>query len=259
MAILNWNRPFSHRVLLALLWLCLAGALPAFDAPPSSLSPKFIAIAEEQLATARKARAAEPDNVERIWELGRAIFFRAEFTSGKERTALAEEGIAVCERGLSLAPDSAECHYYLAMNQGQLAREKLFGALGLVHRMREHLRAAAAAKPRLDHGGPDRCLALLHRDAPGWPISVGNRKEARRHLTKAYLLAPEYPENALVLLESWLKWGDTESLKEKLKAGEVALAKARRELTGNEWEPYHADWAERWTEVKEQASRELAE
>lgn len=239
-------------VLVTLLWLTSAAA---YDAPPSSLSPKFVAVADKQLAEARKALAANTNDVARIWQLGRAIFFRAEFAAGKERGRLAEEGIAVCERGLALQPTSPECHYYLAMNQGQLAREKLFSALGLVRRMRDHLRTAAAVKPKLDHAGPDRCLALLHRDAPGWPISVGDRKEARRHVLRAYTLAPDYPENVLVLLESHLKWREANALKEQLKSGATALEKARKTLTGPEWEPYHEDWAGRWSIVEQRAAK----
>lgn len=257
MATLNWQSIRRHGVAMAFLWLAMAAR--AYDALPASLPQKYVAQADRQLAAARKAYKADTNKVENVWRLGRALFFRAEFAVGEEREQLAEKGIAVCEQGLVLAPDSPEMHYYLAMNQGQLARERLFGALGLVRRMRDHLRTAAVAKPLLDRGGPDRCLALLHRDAPGWPISVGDKKEARRHLNKAYLLAPDYPENVLVLIESLIKWGYTDSLEEKLRSGEVALEKARKELTGTEWEVFHDDWADRWSAVKQRAEQQLAE
>ena len=259
MAIPNWQSKHGHGLLALLLCVWITIDAPAVDAPPASLAPKYVALADRRLATAREAAAAAPEDAELAWRLGRALFFRGEFAVGDDRERLAEEGIAVCERGLAKVPESAELHYYLALNQGQLAREKLFGALGLVRQMRDHLLAAAKAKASLDHAGPDRCLALLFRDAPGWPISVGNNKEARRHLNKCYLLAPEYPENLLVLLESWIEWGETEALKEKLKAGASVLEKARKQLTGEEWEPYHADWAGRWNAFKKRAAKSLAD
>lgn len=250
MAIFNWHR--AVLIAAVVLWRSLDAT--AYDVPKAGFAPEFIGHADRQVAAARKALAADTNRVEAIWRLGRALFFRAEFATGQPREELAEEGIALCERGLALAPDSPELNYYLALNQGQLAREKLFGALGLVRRMREHLLRAAAAKPGLDYAGPDRCLALLHRDAPGWPVSVGNRKEAARHLAKAYSHDPAYPENVLVLLESWQKWGEGAGLGEKIRAGEAALKKAREEFTGDEWEPHHDNWRRRWSRIIKRAA-----
>jgi hypothetical protein len=256
MAITNWHQTLRLAA-LALCWGSLAAA--AYDAPQASLAARYIRLADRQLAEARKTYAKDTNRVSHIWQLGRALFFRAEFASGESRERLAVEGIDLCERGLARHPGTAELHYYLALNQGQLAREKLFGALGLVRRMREHLLEAAASKPLLDRAGPDRCLALLHRDAPGWPISVGNRKTAVHHLAKACQLAPTFPENLIVQLESWLKWGQTDHLPTAIQATRAALGKARKELTGEEWEPYHDDWNARWSDILDRAAKHLRE
>ena len=249
MATSNWHGTLARWLPGGILCLLLSLS-PASEHQKTALSPKFVAIAEKGLMEARRALATTPEDVERIWQLGRALYFRAEFTIGKERGELAEEGIAVCESGLARAPDSAECHYYLAMNQGQLAREKLWGALGLVRAMRDHLRLAALAKPKLDHAGPDRCLGLLFRDAPGWPVSVGDGKAAVVHLDRAYSLASDYPENLLVLLESRLKRGDRKAAKILMSQGGAVLEKAKLILEGPHWEPYHHDWAARWKDIR---------
>ena len=90
------------------------------------------------------------------------------------------------------------------MNQGQLARTKLLGAIHLVDEMEVSFKTALALDPTYDFAGPDRCLGLLYRDAPGWPTSIGSRMKARRHLQAAADLRPNHLENRLALLESAL-------------------------------------------------------
>ena len=51
--------------------------------------------------------------------------------------------------------------------------------------------------PNYDLAGADRALGLLYYEAPGWPLSVGNKNKARQHLQRAVKLAPTYPENQL--------------------------------------------------------------
>ncbi len=267
-AITNWaggtgpTDPLRRLIRGFFILLVLASASPgtgpAAEAPSSSLSPKFAGLAEEQLRQARKNYEADPKNVARAWQLGKAYFFAGEFaTDQAARARLAEQGIAVCHRALAAKPDSAETGYYHALNQGQLARTKLFGALSLVRHIEGGLRKAARSKPKLDFAGPDRCLGLLYRDAPGWPISVGSHKKAKSHLLKTIALVPEYPENILVLLETWIKWKDYRQLKADLPAGAAVLEQARKNLTGREWEPYWDDWNRRWGAIRKRAAKML--
>ena len=60
------------------------------------------------------------------------------------------------------------------MNLGQLARTEYLGALTLVKQMEQEFKAAGGLDPQFDHAGPKRNLGLLYRDAPGWPVSIGN-------------------------------------------------------------------------------------
>lgn len=128
----------------------------------------------------------------------------------------------------------------------------------MVRQMEDQLIKAAAKQAKLDHGGPDRCLGLLYRDAPGWPISVGDRKKARTRLLKAFAAVPDYPENILVLLETWLKFKDARQLKADLPKGESILRKARKKLTGKEWEALWYDWERRWKDIQARAKRLLS-
>ena len=127
-------------------------------------------------------------------------------TASSERARVAQEGIAACEQVLARHPRSAQAHYYLAMDLGQLARTKSLGALRLLGRMETEYLAARNLDENYDNAGADRGLGLLYSEAPSF--SVGSRSKAKVHPQNAVKLAPDYPENRLNLLEAYLKWGD---------------------------------------------------
>jgi hypothetical protein len=185
------------------------------------------------------------------WQFGRACFDRAEFaTNSTERALLAEQGIAACRPAVAATPDTAEPHYYLAMNLGQLARTKMLGAFKLVSEMETEFKAARGLDERLDFAGPDRNLGLLYFEAPGWPTSIGSRSKARHHLRRAVELAPQHPENRLCLLEACLHWGDRNGAQRELKALAGLWPAARTNLVGEAWTAAWTDWERRLKQAK---------
>lgn len=228
------------------------------DIPMPTLSAKFSDAAQIKLINARKKFQADTNSIPAAWALGAACFWRGEFAvDDEERTALANEGIAVCRTLTIRVPTVPEGHYYLAMNLGQLARTKWLEALGLVKELERGLKLASGMNPRLDHAGPDRCLGLLYRDAPGWPISLGSKSKARTHLLRAVELAPEFPENHLVLVETWVMWKEKKTLQRDLDTLAVLLPQARKQLTGEDWVAHWDDWERRWKEVQARAAELL--
>ncbi len=184
------------------------------------------------------------------WDFARSCFDAAEYaTNSAERVAIAEQGIAACREVLAADPNSAPAHYYLGMNLGEVAQTKSLGALSIVNQMEREFDAARQLDPTFDHAGPDRCLGLLYRDAPSF-ASIGNKTKARRHLQAATDLAPDYPENRLNQIETFLKWSDRNSAKREMKALEELLPKARARLTGDAWAASWADWDKRIAQVK---------
>lgn len=228
------------------------------DIPMPTLSARFADAAQVKLINARKKFQADPMSVPAAWALGQACFWRGEFAGNdEERKALANEGIAVCRALTIRAPTVPEGHYYLAMNLGQLARTKWLEALGIVKDLEHGLMLAGGMNPRLDHAGADRCLGLLYRDAPGWPVSVGSKSKARTHLLLAVELAPDFPENHLVLIETWLMWKEKKTLQRDLDTLAALLPKARQQLTGEDWAALWDDWEHRWREVQARAAQLL--
>jgi hypothetical protein len=192
-------------------------------------------------------------NPEVAWKFSRACFDWAEHApSAAQHEKVAEQGIEASRRSLALKPGLAAGHYYLALNLGQLARTKTFSALRLVREMEKELKAAREADPLFDFAGPDRSLGLLYRDAPGWPASIGNRRNARRHLERAVVLSPESPENRLYLIETYLKFQEFAAAKREFADFEKIMGQAREQFTGKQWESSWADWEERYERLKKE-------
>jgi tetratricopeptide (TPR) repeat protein len=214
---------------LADLFVSQAAANPALDQAQSAFA--------QQQAAYRK----DPQSIEAAWQFARSCFDLADFATNRaQRAELAEQGIAACRQALARQSNSAPLHYYLGLNLGQLARTRTLGALRLVSEMEKEFTAASQLDSSFDHAGPDRSLGLLYRDAPAFG-SIGSRPKARERLQRALELAPQYPENSLILIESELKWNDRLAARAELKALEERLPKARAEFSG-------AAWASNWTE-----------
>ncbi|MGO8696909.1 MAG: hypothetical protein ACLQVY_04230 [Limisphaerales bacterium] len=234
---MEWrNRKLSWCVFLTGLWCGLATIAVAQE-------KSFV---EETYDSAKARYQTNPQDAEAAWQFARACFDRAD-NAGKDsvRAATAKEGIAACEQALRLKPNLAAAYYYLGMNQGQLAQTKVFGALPLVKEMDKAWKKARELDEHFDFAGPDRNLALLYRDAPRPPLSVGHRGKAEECALRAVALAPGYPENHLTLIETYIKWdrwaaaaAEDDKLKEMIPS-------ARKEFTGPEWQDDWHDWDRR--------------
>jgi len=213
----------------------------------------FAARDELAFVQAQKAFAAQPDDAAAAAALGRATYYWAEFaTNADQRAAIAQAGIAACRHLLARDPNSAAGHYYLGIDYGELAEAEApsMAAYRLIHEIEHEFKAAADLDERQDDAGPLRCLGLLYRDAPGWPISIGSRRKARELLDRAAALAPTFPENQMNLVESFVKWrqeAEAEAAWRKLAA---VWPVAQTNLTGADWEEFWSDWTGRRAVVK---------
>jgi len=206
-----------------------------------------MALAEANLITARKQVAAETTNSAAAWELGRACFTWGKLLKdpGAQEKIYAE-GTAACRRAIAFDPNSAAAHYYLGMNVGRQADLKRnLAALGMVKEVEREFQKARELDEKLSHAGPDRNLGLLYHEAPGWPVSIGNDKLARKHLERAAKLAADYPENRLNLAEAYLEWREKKLFQKELEAIQQIWPVAKTNLTGVAWEADWLDWEQR--------------
>ena len=229
--------------------IAAAGILFAEEAPWKT----SVALAGAEFQRAQTRFQSDANNPTNVWQLARAAFDLAEFsTNDTQRAALANQGIAACRPLVAREPKLAAGHYYLAMNLGQLARTEYLGALKLVKEMEPEFKAAGDLDPQFDHAGPKRNLGLLYRDAPGWPVSIGNPSKAQSLLKQAVKLAPDFPENYLHLIEAYLKWKEPDDAKKALRALDAIWPAARTNLTGAKWEQSWDNWSTRRTAARQQ-------
>jgi tetratricopeptide (TPR) repeat protein len=217
------------------------------------------AFAEAEFHRAQAKFQGDANNPTNAWQLARATFDFANYsTNDTQRAALANLGIAACRPLVTREPKLAAGHYYLAMNLGQLARTELIGALALVKEMEPEFQKAGKLDPLLDHAGPERNLGLLYRDAPGWPVSIGNPSKAEPLLKQAVKLAPDFPENYLHLIESYLRWNELDAAKKELRALDAIWPTARTNLTGDKWAQSWDNWTMRRNAARKQLDTMLA-
>jgi tetratricopeptide (TPR) repeat protein len=252
---------FNAHWLLVVAMLFFVGApntLAGTGSPLSTNAPTradFLKQTEQAYQKARARFRSSPNDPEAAWQFGRASFDWADYaTSDDQRAEIAQQGIAACRRLIESQPESALGHYYLAMDLGQLAQTRSLGALKIVDQMEEEFKIALRLDPKLDHGGPDRNLGLLYRDAPGWPASIGNKSKAKAHLQAALKLAPAYPDNLLNLIEADLKWGDKKGAMRLLNDLDEIWPEAHQRFAGPEWDPSWADWHKRREAAHRKAS-----
>jgi len=242
-----------HRSLF--VWFCslallqLAGFIPTATAQESTESAsksKFSKILETAYLEAKSAHEQNSNSAEAQWKFAQACFDWADFNSSSSiKESVAEEGAKATRMLIKTNSSSAEGHYYLAMNLGEIAETKSLGALRLVSQMETEFKTALTLKPDLDFSGPDRNLGMLYLEAPGWPASVGNRSKAKHHFLECVKRSPNYPENLLDLIEADLKWNDKASALKILEDLDTLWPKALNDLSGLHWEPSWDDWTNR--------------
>lgn len=231
--------------------LLLLAAISALG--QSTTNPVFAARARLAYDQANKEFTAHPNSAVAAWQLGRASFDWAEFsTNTDQRAARAQTGIHACEQLLSRDAKSASGHYYLAMNYGELAEAEApsLAAYKLIREIEREFKTATGLDEKLDYAGPSRCLGLLYRDAPGWPISIGSKRKAREHLEHAAAVAPDYPENQLNLVESHVQWHQGSEAEASWRKLAALWPAARTNLTGVAWEQSWDDWTRRRAAIK---------
>jgi len=229
---------------------CLLAAVAAHG---QTTNRAFAPRAEQAFARAQTHSAAQPADAAAAIELGRAAYNWALLaTNSAQRAAIARTAIAATETLVARAPGSAAGHYYLAINLGELADAEApsLDAYKLIKVIEREFKTAAALDEQYDFAGPARCLGLLYRDAPGWPVSIGSKRKAREFLERAAALAPDFPENILNLVEANLRWHEAAAAEKNLKKLAALWPAAKKTLAGERWEADWDDWTARRAAVE---------
>ncbi|HTY89467.1 MAG TPA: tetratricopeptide repeat protein [Candidatus Acidoferrum sp.] len=247
MEILNFR---TRPVAAIALGLWAGGSALLAEQTPSRI---FAARAEAAWQSAQARFQSHTNDSAAAWQFARACYDLNDFvTNNAGRADLAIQGIVACRHLLAMESNSAPGHYYLAIELGQLADTKRNpAAIKMVREIEREFKAADDLDEHLDYAGPARCLGLLYRDAPGWPLSIGSRHKARDWLESAAALAPGYPENHLNLAETYWQWKDHEAARNELNALDALWPAARTNFAGETWERCWDDWSTRRNALRE--------
>jgi hypothetical protein len=192
----------------------------------------------EAAETWLRAAAADPRSVACVLGAVKARVWladhEAEPAARAEAARSAVETVQWCERN---APGEPACSYWLGIALGVQARERPSTALSALPKIAGAFERAAHASPGIDHGGPDRALALFYVQAPGWPTGPGDVEKGLAHARKAVEIDGDYPPNLLALAEALNAGGDDEE-GSATAARALDLARARAaagEREAGEW------------------------
>ncbi len=204
---------------------------------PSSLHSKALRNVDD----CREVLKTNATTITRIKFAKEAFLLGDITTDSAERESVALEGIETARAVLSTT-NLAAGNYYLALNLGELARTRTLTAISLIKQMEQHFKEAIRLDETYDNGGPHRHLGNLYLEAPGWPVSIGNRANARLHIEKALLLAPKYPENLLLYAEALVRWSEFDKARQKVASLQALLSKMRETFDRDQFAQLWADW-----------------
>lgn len=159
----------------------------------------------------RQVIEREPMNAEAHWRLARSLYWVGD-KSTENRLQIFEEAMKIAEKAAELDPDNADAQYWHAACIGLWGQERgVLQSLFAVKPMKEALDRVLAIDP--NYADAYYVLSQLYRKAPGWPLSIGNKKLALEAAKEAVRLEPDNTSFVLELAEAQL----VNNLKEEAK------------------------------------------
>jgi tetratricopeptide (TPR) repeat protein len=172
-----------------------------------------------------------------LWvRLARTCFVLGDMADDASRAGYYEKGLTYAEKLLAQQPGEAAGHYWKALNLSGIADVNRLRGLKLLPQIMDELKRSLALDETYDQAGAHRVLGRIYFEAPGWPISVGDRKKSLEQLTAAVRLAPGNSTNHLYLAETLLAMGEKARAREEL---EKALQARRHAISPQGLEEDH--------------------
>jgi tetratricopeptide (TPR) repeat protein len=162
---------------------------------------------ENALVALDHAVKLDPKSYEAAWKAARACAWLADdlWDDKTKRAHFSGRGMEYAKTAVETNPDRVEGHYYSGINGGAQATTKTIGGRFMVPSIRDAWKKAMQINATFDHGGPPRVLGSLYAQAPPWPASIGDPDQGVELLNQALMIAPDYPQNALLLGDALFK------------------------------------------------------
>jgi tetratricopeptide (TPR) repeat protein len=158
---------------------------------------------ENALLALDKAVKLDPKSYEPAWKAARACAWLADdgYDDQAKRAHFSARGMDYAKAAIGANAKGVEGHYYSGLNSGLQATTRTIGAKFMVPSIRDAWKKAMELDATFDHGGPPRALGSLYAQAPPWPASIGDSELGVKLLQQALAIAPDFPQNALLLGE----------------------------------------------------------
>ena len=152
-----------------------------------------------------------------LTRLARTCFILGDLAPIEERGRYYEKGLDYADKLLAQEPNGVAGHYWKALNfSGQADVGTRMQGFKLLPKIMEELKRVLALDQTYDDAGAHRVIGRIYFEAPGWPISVGDKKKSLTHLTTAVRLAPNHSTNHLYLAETMLDLGQKDQARAEL-------------------------------------------
>lgn len=173
------------------------------EAEAAFVAKRTFADGERAVALFEQVIAADPDNVLAHIRIGELHYWLGEVIEDGEALPLLERGIGFAERAAELDPNNPEAYYWVGVLTGRIGEER--GILQSLFMVKD-IMAALERTLQLDpnHAGAHLLASQVYRKAPGWPLSIGDRKKAVEHGEEAVRLDPTKTVHVLNLAEAYL-------------------------------------------------------
>jgi tetratricopeptide (TPR) repeat protein len=181
---------------LTLAFSCLTAAQNQAEAVVEQanalLATKQLPNIQQAIELLETALADEPQNGDVLWVLAKAYLYLADRTTD-QKLALYEKGKAYADQAVEVAPNNPHCHYWQGALMGRIGQTRgVLNSLFMVKPLQETMELVL----ELDSNYADAhyVLSNLYDQAPGWPLSIGNKNKALEHIEKALAIDPDNPE-----------------------------------------------------------------
>lgn len=228
------------RIFIWVLWILLL-SLPVYGVSWQEMMEKADKMVEtgtsaldfsQTIRMYEEALSLSPDNYQLLWRLGRSHLYMADNLPKEERLKIYEKGRDYGEKAKELAPNSPDSHYWYASLIGRIGQTRgVLQSLFMVKPMEEALEKVLELDP--EYASAYYVLSMLYMEAPGWPLSIGNKAKSLENALRSVELDPtnyDFSYNlAVVYIDQKEKGKAQQILKELLLMEEVMEDETKRE------------------------------
>lgn len=164
------------------------------------------------------------------WQAAKAYYYAYHKADKRsERIELAERGIKYAEACIEAMPKEPACYYYHAVDTGIYYQSKVIGYQDGLKTMIKDCKMVIELDPSYEYGGAYRILALIYTEVPGSSLRresvIKDLDKAVGYMSEALRIAPDFPENYLVLSKVYLELDDESQARQALIRAKTLLPK----------------------------------